>query len=441
MSSILEKLLILIQLDATDVKKGADDVEKATDKIDHSFDKTAHHSEHLGHLFGHLKRELTAFAFSMIGVGTALEGINHTFDYFNKLSSASDMLHVNVEELDAWNEAIIKAGGTAEGFDESVKKVAEHFKTTNAVALKVLPQLAGLFQHLNSMQSLEYGKKIGLDEPTIQLLQRGRHEVEAVIARQKELGVVTQAGKETLDKFNNAWGDTKQQLRLVTFEAELALLPALTNVVKFLGETVGYFSKHSDFVKSFLFSMGAMTVAVKIFGRTVVVAGEAAAVGWRGLLGPMAAVAIAIGILYDDWESFRRGDESLTGEILKRWPQVGKVIVAVGMLIEKSIKGIINDLKITIKFIEDIIRLKGHVSSLPDKQSEIIRSWFGDKKNQISNVGLAQAHIALASSIPLIPSLANNSTSKKISISIGDINVNTQATDADGISSAIGKSL
>lgn len=442
MSSILEKLLIFIQLDATDVKKGADDVEKSTNKIDHSFDETGRHSELLGHLVHHLRRELTGFVFSLLGVGAALEGIHKTFDYFNKLSGASDLLQVNVEELDAWNEAIIKVGGTAEGFDESIKKVAEHFHTTNAIALKVLPQLAGLFQHLSKTQSLEYGKKIGIDEPTIQLLQRGRHEVEAVIATQKKLGVITSEQKDKLDKFNAAWADTKQQLRLVTFEAELALLPALTKVIKFLGETINYLGEHPAFVKSFLVSMATMTIAVKIFGKTVNNAGKASALGWIEILGPIGAVSAAIGLVIDDWEAFKNKNASVIEEINKKWPAAGAVIIGVFSGVEKLIKGFINDLELVFKTLEKIIKLKVHVSNAPDEQSKIIHSWFrSNKKNQIKHLDLAKSQIAIASSIPLIPRSLDNNSSKKISISIGDININTQATDAAGISTAIGKGL
>jgi hypothetical protein len=452
MSSILEKLMILIQLDASGLKQGADQVESASNKMTHALENTAHHGNFLEHVFGHLKRELLGFTVSMIGFGAALEGIKGSFDYFNKLGGAADKLQVNVELLDAWNEAVIKAGGTADSFDESIKHVAGHFNTSNATILKVLPQFADLFHRLNNTQAMNYGKKIGFDEATIQLLHQGGKAVDEIIEKQKHLGVITKEQKDILDKYTKAWGDAKQQFRLAAFETELILLPALTKVITFLGETVGYFEKHPTFVKSFVISLAAMGIAAKIFGITVEGAGAEAAIGWTALLGPLALVAAAISLIIDDIVAWKRGDESVTGEIVKRWPEVGRVInLTIDGAIETSkalfwlwkkefdiLEKIIEEIEGAYSKISKLIQggtIKGSFSSSYD--SRILGYDINSTKKALSGI----SNHPINSYVSGIPRLGQSIPQKNVTINVGDITINTQAIDAQAISSAIGKGL
>lgn len=439
--SLLETLLIKITLDATDVKKGADDVQKSSSKIDRSFDNTSRHSEHLAHSFHHIKRELTGLVFSMIGVGAVVEGIKSSFEYAKKVSESSNALKVNVEQLDAWNNAIKKSGGTAEGFQNSLRGVAKHFNTSNETALKILPQLSDVFHKLSNSSAQKYGKAIGLDESTILLLQRGRREVDSIISRQKELGVVTKKDKEIIDKFNDAWGDTEQQFRKIALESELGIIPIFTKIVSSIGELISYLSKHSGFIKSSLIGIG---IAAAFFGREMIFAAAKAVLAWGKILGPIGVVGAAIGILYDDWQAFKRGDESVTGEIMKSWPAMGKVIVFVGNVVEHAIKNWIKYLKSFLHFIGKAINILAKVR--PDKDS--FNSAYDPRILGIVNHTIKQADNNKLNSLTS-SSIANGSgygifkpqAKKTTNVHIGNITINTQSTDAESIRDVFSKTL
>lgn len=444
--------MILIQLDATGLKQGAEQVETATNKMNHALEKTAHHGNFLEHIFHHLKRELLGFTVSMIGFGAALEGIKSSFEYFGKIEEASEKLHVNVELLEAWQEAVVKAGGTAESFDQSLEHVAHRFNTSNQTVLKVLPQFANMFQRLSTTQAINYGKKLGFDEPTIMLLHQGGKAVDELIEKQKHLGVITQEQKETLDKYNAAWADTKQQLRYVTFETEISLLPALGTAAEYLGKFIQEMRDHSDFVKGAILAIAA---AITYLGRASLIA-------WIEFLGPIAlaiagilAIGVAVGLVYEDVRAFMRGQESFIGNLIKEYPRLGKVILAVIDGIKLAASGLFwlwkKEFELFLKLIEKIEAAYSKVKGLFDKK--YTNNFSSTYDPRLLGINQAKAAIAEVSNHPINGITSNSilygsgfgalkqAVAKSNNVHIGEVNIVTQATDAQGISTAIGKGL
>lgn len=440
--------MILIQVDASGLTQGAEKVESASNKMTDALERTANKGNFLEHIIHHLKREFLGFTVAAIGFGAALEGIRGTMEYFNKISEASEKLQVNVELLEAWNQAVIKSGGTAESFDESITHVAKTFNTSNATIMKVLPQFADLFHRLNTQQALNYGKKIGFDTSTILLLHQGGKAVEEIIAKQKSLGLITQQQQELLKKYNAAWADTKQQLRYVTFEAELGLLPALTKVVGYLGETIGYFNKHSTFVKTFLASFAAMTLAVKIYGRATVVAAAEAEAGWTAILGPIALVSGAIALIVDDIAAWKRGDDSITGEIVKRWPAVGAVINSVisgAISLSKDLFWLWEkEFEIIGEIIDKIESSYSKIKGLFDKKyTHNFSSAYDPQLLGISNARAAIEEVNKISSYGFMHSQGalRSPVNKNISVTFGDININSNSSDPIVVANHVTRTL
>jgi len=173
--SILETFYILFKGDSTDVKKAAKESDQAVQSLEGSlnttFRKVTTETTKVNKSFYELARAAVAF----VGATTAAYTVFHKTIAASELAAelgvTSRALGVNASELDAWGQAVQRTGGTAEGFQHSLKSLSEHFGTSAAVTLKALPKLADAFSKLGNYRAQYYGKLLGIDEAAILLLQ------------------------------------------------------------------------------------------------------------------------------------------------------------------------------------------------------------------------------------------------------------------------------
>jgi hypothetical protein len=271
--------------------------------------------------------------------------------------------------------------------------------TTGNVALKILPQLADSFQRLGKFRSLQFGKMLGLDESTILLLQRGRREVDEVLKRQKELGVVTKNQIEVSRKFNYELGNTGQAFRSLYLGVGETIFPLLSKFLVVMQDVAIYFQSHTDFIVGALIAIGgAATIAAVAFGLITL---------------PILAVIAAIGLFalaYDDLATFFKGGDSLIGYYAEKWPRLFNIIK------------------------EGILGISGMLGLLRGESSIDVNS----------NINRGAGLLNQASSIPIGSTYSNsvlNTQKTGNKVDIAQITINTQATDAEGIGTALGKNL
>lgn len=418
---ILETFYILFKSDASEVKKGAEEAEKSTKKLNESLNNVGKSSERVGKSFLELARAAAAF----IGAGAAIysvyHGITEASNYANELGNVSRALGVNASELDAWGNAVQRTGGTAQGFQQSLRGLAQHFGTSAAIALKALPQLAGVFQRLGNFRAQQYGKILGLDESTILLLQQGRREVESIIRRQKELGTVNVVNTEVARKYSIANSELNIAFRSLYLTLGQTAIPALTKLYNILIPIVEYIKNHKDLVIGAFIGIGiaaGIMLAPFIIANAVVI----------GIAAGISALIALFAIAYEDIKAFYEGNSSLTGDILKKWPIVGTVVGG----IFKFWKAEIDTLIKAFKFLQSVV----------DK----IGSFFSGSKKLTLDIENAKGIINDASQSPLGSQTSNSifnsqSYGRNTSVNTGPITVHTQATDAVGISKGLGKGI
>jgi hypothetical protein len=421
--SILDSFYILFKSQGTDeVKKSLDGVNSATNKVSESFKKMSH--------------ELTGAIAGFISLGAILEGLKSSLSYAVRLDQASQSLAVNIDELDAWGNAVTRIGGTAEAFQGSLKNLAQRLGTSGEVALKVLPQLADSFQKMGRFSAIRYGESLGLDEKTILLLQKGRLEVEATIRQQKELGLVSKKDAEAAREFNYAWQDATHAFRMAFLGAAETVLPVITGIVTAFGKAAEYFQKHSDLIIGALAAIGiAAALAFSEFFVAIAVVG---------------ALAGAFALLYEDIKYYIQGQDSFIGHLLKRWPLITKAIHATAQEFQKLINLFSNLYEKYYKFMSGgkEFKIQGEYGEDGAKNKSFALST--QEIAALSDSKLAHAKkvldIATTSTVAFsrpadLQKYAISSGNKSVTINTGDINIHTQATDGDGVFQAFTKSL
>jgi hypothetical protein len=527
--SILDTFYILFESDASKLDKGLADSEKKAEGLTKVIAGTDAAAGKLGNSLLSSLAELggaVAAAFALKAMASAMFD---AADQADALSKAAQAANASIEEFAAWSDIIKKNGGSVDGFAASLgglnaqlvqldvtgkSRAAPFLKelginlddaaNKGKTAMDFLPQLADAFEGMDTAKAIGIGKRLGLDQATIMTLQAGRREIDAMIAREKELGTVTQRQAEISEKFNDTIDDTSHAFRSIWLGVAEYVLPPLTWMMEKFQTVAIFMRKHSDFVVGLMIAIGAAIAFYALpplFSMAAAVVAAFAPFILAGVL--VAALATAFALLYDDIMNFVNGGDSMLGQIVGRWPIIGEILkalvaqfvffwdiakavgsflvnmfddpaaafdkfktdVSAGLdrLIEsfpglKEVIGLVTDAFTaagdTIMGVWDAIvaAIKAAISVVMGGINSAVsafnaaKSFLGLGNDTRAAVAQGQAQLGAASRSPMVSQTSNsisNSTrgGKSTSVQVGKVEVHTQATDAAGISKAIGGTM
>ena len=286
---------------------------------------------------------------------------------------------------------------------------------------------------------------------------------------------------------------------------KVAALPYFTHAMeiatKYAKMFVDFLMKHSKFVEGIMIAAGA---AIMYFLVPAAIKGAIAVwamIAPFALIGAaVAAVAVAFALLYDDITNYIEGNDSMIGRIVEKWPEVGDMLKALGaefVFFWDVLKAIGNFLvgmfdnpaaafeRFKGDLISGVNKLIDHFPGLREviggitdafttAADTIVGVWdaiVAAIKAAISTVtgaidavvnGFARAKaafgfgggtdlstgkdmLATASAAALAPITSNSINAgnygRNTTVSVGKVEVHTQATDAEGISKSIGNSM
>lgn len=418
--SVFSTLYVLLKGDTSDAEKSLDRVDDKTKKVTGSL--------------GNLVKEFTGVIAGFVSVAAAIKGVSSGVSYAIQLDQASRALNVNAQALDVWGNAVQTVGGTTEGFQQSLKSLATHLNIRNQDALRLLPMLADTFKRAGTERSMALGSRLGLDQGTIMLLQKGRRGLDEVIARQKELGIITKKDTEIAQKFNQQWIETTHAFRSMFITTGTTVLPVLTKIVSALSLVAQFFRNHSSFIEGSLVAIGGGALwASRGFLALRASALLAAA--------PVIALGLAFALVYDDLKTFMDGGDSLIGRMFDRWPKaleavkvgfetLGNVMRTVGLMFD-DILGKQLTPKDIVNINDATSRPLGLSLGIPRVQSPELRA-----ANEVFDVANRSPINTANSSI-----FNRGDSNRAITINTGPITITTEATDAEGIAGALGRHL
>lgn len=354
---------IKITTETSEVDSGLAKVDKKLDTFEKKVKTVNPVVDKLGGSLKNFVRTASGAFTGLLGVGALIVGARTAIAYSTSLKDLSEALDVDIEKLSVWGDAVKQSGGSAEGFQETVKRMAaslEEFATkgksritpffgalgikmTNARGkardfLDILPELATKFEGLSKQKSFGLGQKLGLDTGTIQLLQKGRAEVDKVIARQKALGVITKKDAAAIAEFNDQAQDLSHIFRTVSAKALGYLLPVLKKIL-IAYEAISNFA--ADRKEVFIGAIIGIGTAISAYLLPPLIksaiAATAAFAPFFLLAGILTAVGAAIGIVTEDIDAFLKGNKSLTGYIIKNYPTIGKIITGIIAAVSSAI--------------------------------------------------------------------------------------------------------
>lgn len=451
-------------------------------------------------------------AFSL---GQVISSVFERTEMVVALKRTSESLGIAIEDLDAFGKAAVRAGGDAQGASDSLTDMAEAMgealsdkESGKAKAFKALginiadasgkakDGLTGILELSKAVEGLDRStaifkiKELGItDNRTIDLILKGRTELERMIRTQKEQGVVTKEVAERAQKLSDSFAALKGATADLGSGMFDKLVPAFTVVVEWLTKIVDWVGENQQFVVAFFAAIAAVVIGTYLPAMISAAAATLAATWPIIAIGAaVAAVAAAFALAYDDIVNFMEGNDSLIGQIFEKYPLVkdavmglvevfkffGSIVTGVWDIVVTGFKQMLNFVLTGIKQIasgvssvasffgigsdeEEKSSPDNGGGSLPDGRDASFGLGVLDQNEgkfqasdapsrQDAMMGAARSQLAIAGSAPsngvTSSAIANGANiTKENNVQIGEITVNSQATDGAGVAKDVGSEL
>lgn len=428
-----------------------------------------------------------------LSVGATISGVLSRATEIGELQRTSEALNIAIGDLDAFGKAAERAGGDAQGARDSLTDMAEALgealsdkESGRAKAFKALgiaitdtngkakDGLTGLLDLASAVEGLDRSaavfkiKELGItDNRTVELILKGRKELERMLAVQKAQGVVTKEAAERAKVFNDALFALRGSTSNTANGFFDALIPALTKVIEWLTKVVDWAGEHRDVIVGFFIAIAAIVTAVYLPAMIAAAAATLAAT-WPllAIIAVITAVAAAFALVYEDVMNFIDGNDSLIGQIFEKYPMVKDAVMAIvdvfkllGSIVAQVWQSLITGFKQVIDFVmTGVKQIASGISSvagyfgLGDDESPASKgaqpSGSGQDPLDVpgnDSIAMANGAIAAASSSPLngvsSSAISNGAQTKNSTVEIGQVTVNSQATDAQGVAKDMNSEL
>lgn len=352
---------------------------------------------------------------------------------------------------------------------------------------EVMGELAAKFKGMERGTQIRVMERLGLDPALLKLFNAD------LAALQQRMAAVDEASGFNLEEavkrskeYTKASKDMALEVNVLRMflgklleNFRVATLPyfteAMTKASKYVRAFTDFLMSHRRAVEGVFIGIGA---AIMYFLVPAAIKGAAATLVMLApflLIGAaVAAVGAAFVLLYDDIMSFIDGNDSLIGQVLQKYPAIGAAVKAVGAAFSEAwdlIKGLgeflisvwnnpaqafadfVSVLKLGMSEAGDFVmgiwdaiveKVMGVINAVKDGVSKVASFLgFGGASDAVA---AGQQQIGAAASSPMASqtssSISNSRmSSKSTSVQIGKVEVQTQATDAAGISKAIGGTM
>lgn len=374
----------------------------------------------------------------------------------DEIGKFANQIGENVQDIDAWQDAVRHAGGSAEAFRGTLQQLqrgltdvarlgsgrakaaleqlgiaATDAQGKTRRASDVLLELAQRAETLDKQDFVGLAQRLGIDQGTLRLLQQGNKSVKEQIAILRERAIREDDVKIAAE-FNDALQDLRKSFQSVANIVLRTLTPVLTVLSNGLTSIFDYLRNNKIIVFGFLLGL------IGLVGVQLVKAIKAVRVALIAFSANPAAVAIfaitaaIAGLIFiiQDLYTWLNGGDSIIGGFFGSFEEFAERVKQAFSDFAEWFKGlwasitdpIINFFKGIVSKIPDIF--------LPDSVAEWAKS-FEDVEIDPALKG------DIAASVRGETLAGNSSSSTDIETNIDTINIVTQAQDAAGIGAAI----
>jgi hypothetical protein len=370
-------------------------------------------------------------------IGDAVESVNELEFAVKRQGGTVEGLRGSLESISKVIGEVSRGQGEAKdvlaGYGISIKKANGELKTSTELMVDLNQTFAGL----SKAKQFDLAAKMGIDSGTIRLLQTAPEEVSKLTKQARQFGVITRQEAMAAAEFNDGLTNIIQSLKKVGFTLGVFVFKPIAKFFNLIAMGISFFREHAQFV-------GILIGVLAALNAQFIILKVQAALAWLAALGPIAliiagivALTLAIALLIDDIVAFARGQDSLLGDALKRWPILLKIIKAVG----NHIKDVINIWKGFIQtaweFWEPILSRFETFVKLMGKA----KSFFGKGETNIATKMKAPLEPAPVMTKNQFATGGTKIGDKITTISIGEMKIDAKNGDSQEIAQNVDKKL
>ncbi|SFN98173.1 hypothetical protein [Xenorhabdus japonica] len=268
------------------------------------------------------------------------------------LDKLSQRIGIATADMDAFSGAMAELGGSREAAQADLTAMAKTFGNTTASMEKILSTA-------DKVKGMKFDKaKVTLegmgvsDEKTVELMMKGRKELERVMGIQKEYSGITKESIEKSIKFNAAMNKFNQSSGLLKNSFLEMVIPVLAKGMTWLSQFIDFCKDNKNLIIGFFLAIG-IAVAAYYVPPMLAAAAATLAATWPilAIIAIIALLAAAFALVYDDIMNFIDGNDSMIGRILDKYPMLKKVV----MMLWEAWQTLFGYLKTAVKFVADIV--------------------------------------------------------------------------------------
>jgi hypothetical protein len=470
MTQLLDTWLTVFQADTSSLEQGVKKSDQSADDLIKTLKKTDDQAGKTGNSFAGFAAKALGALTAALSVGQVISSTIAKAEDIGRIAATADALGEAVENVDAFGRAAVTLGGDAQSARDSLTDMAESIgealqdvesqraKTFAALgvdlrdaggnaigAVEGILSLADAVQGLSKQEAVFRIKELGItDNRTVEMVLKGRKELERLLAVQKQQGVITKETAEEAKKFNEAMGGLRGAVDSAGTGFMTALIPALTVAVEWLTTLVNWAGEHSDLIVGFFAAVAAIVTAVYLPAMISAAAATLAAT-WPllAIIAVIGLVAAAFALVYDDVMNFIDGNDSLIGQIFENYPLIKDLVFGIidaFKLMGTVVAGVWE--MIVLGFKQMVAFVSAGIEQIANGVKKVA-GFFGLGSGPDISVG--QQALAQANASPLnattSAAISNTVASSSREVNVGEVVVNTQATDAQGVARDVRGSL
>lgn len=462
--ALLDTFRILFEADTSKMNAGLNKAEQSTDDLVDSMKAADRQAEKSTDSFRSLATKLVGWFAGAVAASQAVTGAIGRAEQIMAINRTAEALGLATEEVDAFGRAAESMGGDAQGARDSLTDMAESMgeamadvesgraKTFKALGVSLVDvngksktATQGMLDLASAVESLPRGqavfriKELGItDNRTVEMILKGRRALEDMLRAQKEQSTVTVEAVQRAKEFQDAMNQTKLVVSSVSDGFYQAILPALTTFVEWVGKAASWARDNKDVVIGFFIGIAGIITAIYLPAMiSAAVATVAATWPLIAMGAAIAGVAALFALAYDDVMNFIDGNDSLIGKVI---PAAIAAFKALGDFVMGIWRGI------TEAWDYFVAKVMAGVNKVVGA-GKAVAGFFGfGSDDAAAGVRAGAAAVSVAAGAPtnaMSSAAISNSIggSRETNVSIGEVKVQTQATDANGISRDIGGSL
>ena len=336
-------------------RKGIEAGESEADtqkKVQGELDKTNGKYRNAGEFVaGFAKKALTAVglfmsASALVGESVARAAEIESLDKFGK------KINVAAADVDAFAGSVAELGGTREAAQADMEAMAKSFGFAGNSMEKIL-RTADKVKGMKFDKAKATLSALGVsDDKTVELMMKGRKELERMMGVQKEYSGINRESIEQSVKFNKSMQSFKQSSGLLKNSFLEMVIPILATGLEWVSKFVGFCKENKTLIMGFFIAVG-IALATYYVPPMLAAAAATLAATWPiiAIIAVIALLAAAFALVYDDIMNFIDGNDSMIGRILDKYPALKTVILALW----EAFKVLFDFIKAVVKVVADIV--------------------------------------------------------------------------------------